>query len=351
MTLISCKYRNSTACLLSLLILLPLIQPSAIGNDIVLNLRSHQDIYVLHEPLHFIGELRNDAEQLVMLNSMEGLSDENMTYLFLEIITPSGEKQERRTCFSLRRSITNIEYKGEPLWPGETFGIDIFPNHTYSIREEDRMKGGWTFPVVGEYKVRLVYEVDDRMKHLWKPPGNRLYSNQMTIRIIEPTPAQEEILAAYWKDAVSLGQAWDGKLMFGFDADELNRVLQKYPTDPFIKYPIFALLNMESGMLHPDLVNVIPHAQYLMSHFPDFRPGQVRRVYAGALIASERQSEGLNVLKEALTIEPRLKDNLDIMMLKVGTEKGSRAAFWQWNSDRMDRERKAPDKDKEPKKE
>jgi len=39
------------------------------------------------------------------------------------------------------------------------------------------------------------------------------------------------------------------------------------------------------------------------------------------------------------------------MKLKVGAEKGSAAAFQQWVSDRMDRERKAPDKDKEPKKE
>ena len=81
--------------------------------------------------------------------------------------------------------------------------------------------------------------------------------------------------------------------MYGFDAKELNRVLEKYPTEPFIKYPIFALLNMESPMAHSDLANATTHAQYLMSHFPDFRPGQVRRAYAAALIGSGRQAEGL----------------------------------------------------------
>jgi len=345
------KYWRSIAGLASLLILLPLVQLGAAEGDVSLTLRSYQDVYVLHEPLQFMGELRNNSDQLVLLNSMEGLSDENMRDLFLEIITPNGEKQERRTCFSYVHYFTNAEYKGQPLWPGETFGIDIFPNHTYPITYSRGDNGGWTFPEVGEYRVRLVYEVEDFMMYLWKPPGNRLYSNQITIRVIEPSPAQKEILAAYWKDSVSDGEAWDGKLMYGFDAKELNRVLQKYPTEPFVKYAIFALLNLESPMNHPDLANATDHAQYLMSHFPDFRPGPVRRAYAAALIASGQEAEGLKVLDEAITIEPRLKDNFNIMMLKVGTERGGKAGFWQWKREREDRGREAPDKGKEPKKE
>jgi hypothetical protein len=193
-----------TICALTLASALPTVHVHAADGEVALKLRSYQDVYVLHEPLQFIGELINNSDQLVRLNSMEGLADENMMYLFLEIITPNGEKQERRTCFSFVDYFTNVEYKGEPLWPGEMFGIDIFPNSTSSI--EDVTKGGWTFPEVGEYKVRLAYEVEDAMEYLWKPPGNRLYSNQITIRVIEPSPAQKEILAAYWKGSISNGR-------------------------------------------------------------------------------------------------------------------------------------------------
>lgn len=336
-----------TICALTLASALPIVHGHAADGEVALKLRSYQDVYVLHEPVQFIGELKNNSDEIVRLHSMESLADENMSYLFLEIITPEGEKQERRTCFMLVDYFAFPEYKGEPLLPGETFGFDIFPNHTNSIG--NILKGGWTFPEVGEYKVRLAYEVEDAMEYLWKPPGNRLYSNQITIRIVEPTPAQKEILAAYWKDSVSDGMTWDGKLMSGFDVRELNRVVQKYPNEPFIKYPLFALLNTET--LVPDLSHAAPHAQYLMSHFPDFRPGQVRRTYAAALIESGRQAEGLKVLDEALTLEPRLKDNFDFMMMKVGTEKGSEAAFWRWVREREKREKPAPDKDKEPKRE
>jgi hypothetical protein len=315
------------------LLLLPL-QHLGATDFVTLNLRSHQDVYVLHEPVQFMGELKNSSGEIVRLQSMRDLADENMRYLFLEIITSEGEKQERRTCFGFIDYVAFPEYKGEPLLPGESYDFDIFPNHTYSIRQEDMMKGGWTFPEAGEYKVRLVYEVESFREHLWKPPGNRLYSNQITIRVVEPMPAQKEILAAYWKDSVSGGMTWDGKFMSGFDVKELNRVVQKYPNDAFIKYPLFALLNTESSMAVPDLSQVAPHAKYLMSHFPDFRPGPVRRLYAAALIESGRQKEGLKVLDEALAIDPRLKDNFDIMMLKVGTERGSERAFWQWVRER-----------------
>lgn len=306
----------------------------AVENGMALTLRSSQDVYVLHEPLHLRGELANRSNEAIRVYGIEYFSNENMPCLFLEIITPDGLKQERRTFFYHADYLKFAEYRGEPLEPGQQLGFDLFPNHTYPIHDVFAEGGGWSFPSPGDYKVRLVYVVEELRRILWKPPANRLYSNQITIRVISPSPAQREILEAYWK-GTNDGMAWDGKLMWGFDRAGLERVLQKYPDEPFTNYILFALLNTESVLARPDLPNAEVHARSLMSRFPDFRPGQVRRAYAAALIGSGQKAEGLEVLDEALRLEPHLRDNVDVMRLKITAEAGSEKAFRSWEKNRM----------------
>ena len=303
---------------------------------VVLTLRSPQDVYVLHEPLQLKGELANRSGSSIRIYGIDYFCDENMPCLFLEIVTPDGQKQERRAFFYHADYVKFAEYAGEPLEAGGQLIFDLFPNQTFPIHDVFAKGGGWTFPSPGDYTVRLVYVVEEFRERLWKPPANRLYSNQITIHITSPTPAQKEILDAYWK-GTNNGMAWDGKLMYGFDRDALLRVLQKYPDEPFTKYILFALLNTESMLASPDLPNAQVHAHSLMSRYPDFRPGHVRRAYAAALIGSGEEAAGLEILNEALRIEPHLKDNVDVMKLKITTEGGGEKAYRRWEKSRMER--------------
>jgi|GEM_PF-4423446 len=314
--------------------------------QVTLKLASYANSHVLHEPLELRGELVNDSDQTIRIYGMEMFSNENMPCLFLEITTPDGRQQQRRTCFSLPTVVKSATYIGEPLEPGARFGFKIYPSGTYFI--DNINEGGWTFPVPGEYGVRLVYEVEEFRERLWKPVGNRLYSNQIKLRITIPLSAEKEILDSYWKDVVPYGEAWDGKRMWGFDVPELQRVLGKYPNEPMIKYIHFALLNQASGAVRADLPNAKTHAELLMSRFPDFRSGLVRSACGAALIANGRKAEGLRVLEDALRVDPLLVNNESFMNLKITTEEGSDKAFWLWQD-----KRKAGvvDEGREPKKE
>lgn len=327
--------RNITAWIFSMILVLFATQGIVAEGQVTLTLTSYADSYVLHEPLELRGELVNDSDQTIRIYGMEQFSDENMPCLFLEITTPDGRQQQRRTCFSLVSVVKSATYLGDPLGPGERFGFKIYPSETYFI--DNLNEGGWTFPVAGEYRVRLVYEVEEFRERLWKPVANRLYSNQIKLRITIPSSAEKEILDSYWKHVVPYGEAWDGKRMWGFDIPELKRVLEKYSNEPMIKYIHFALLNEASGAVGADLPNAKTHAELLMSRFPDFRSGLVRSAYGTALIASERKAEGLKMWEDALRVDPLLENNVQFMQLKIGTEKGSDKAFWRWLYRRKDR--------------
>lgn len=328
------RRRSCAGVLLALLITLPSPGVGASDDGIVLTARSYQDTYVLHEPVQLTGELANNSDRAIRIYGIEKFSDENMPCLFMEIVTPDGRTQERRTHFYCVNLARSESYMGEPLKPGERRGFDIYPNHAYSIYDF-AVDGGWTFPSPGDYRVRLVYEVEAFRKNLWKPPGNRLYSNQITIRVIEPSPAQKEILSAYWKGS-NRGMRWDAKLMYGLNEAELHGMLQKYPAEPFIKYIHFALMHVALGQEHPDPTSAGMHARYLMSRAPDFRPGLVRWTYADVLIACGRKDEGIELMQEALEVEPRLVDNFDFMESKITAETGDSRAIWLWKKSRME---------------
>jgi hypothetical protein len=338
MNLISCMSWRSAVWLISPLLLLWSNALEASENEVTLTLRSCQYVYVLQEPLMITGELVNGSSQQIRIYGIEKFSDPNMPCLFLEIITPSGRKQERKNFFWEDMHAKGETYMGEPLNPGERFAFDIFPNALCSIYDIV-VDSGWAFPSPGEYKVRLVYEVEEFRIRLWKPPGNRLYSNQITIRVVEPYPAQKEILDAYWAEP---GQGygfvcrWDGEQgMAAYEVNRMKGVLDKYPQEPFIKYIHYALLHQAMNYSPPALSSARSHAEYLMNRFPSFRPGRVRRAYAAALIECGQKAEGLRLLEEALRLEPHLKDDHGFMSLMIRTERGENA-YWPWRSHRND---------------
>lgn len=62
----------------------------AADGEVTLTPRSCQDVYVLYKPVQFIGELKNSSGEIVRLQSIRDLANENVRYLFLEIVTPEG---------------------------------------------------------------------------------------------------------------------------------------------------------------------------------------------------------------------------------------------------------------------
>lgn len=336
------RFRLLAALSIQLIILL-LAQSAFTEGNVTLVFTSYQREYILHEPVHFTGALINNSDHTVNIYHMEKF-DENMECTFLEIQSPDGSKTKRRSSYGTSLELLSPKYLGQMLKPGNTFTFDIFPNRSQLLTYPH--KGGWTFPEPGTYKVRLAYIVEEFRENLWKPEGNVLYSNQITLRIKSPSPIEREILDAYW-DGVSVD--WDGTNMSGFNTPELQIVLGKYPNEPLIKYVHFALLNASYTIDGPDFQMASMHFEHLVINYPNFRPGQIRRRYAGMLIhGGGRREEGLRILEEALSLKPGLKDDYRLMKLKINTEAGNGSAFWKW---RRTKSQKIPNLDKEMDKE
>jgi len=312
--------------LIILLIIIALIanHSECASNSVTLLLKSYQEEYVLHEPLHFSGTLINNTGSNIHIGGMEKFN-ENMELLYLVIEYEDGSITKRRTCYYYETVLRSPYYEGQSLKTGESYSFDIYPNRTYSIL--NMKERNWTFPKPGIYLVTLAYAVDDFWQVLWKPEGDALYSNQITINIVPPTTPEKEILDTYWNDLI---KDWDGKHLYYFDRALINNMIAKHSSEPLIKYMYYALLHNAYTYDGIDYQLADINAQHLMNNYPDFRKGQIRRMYAEYMIHSGRMNEALNMLNEALIIMPTLKDDYYFMKTKINLEAGDSSAFYKW---------------------
>lgn len=296
-------------------------------------LESVKSEYVIREPLKFIAIFENNSKDEVRLMPIEWLDTNDMDYMYFEIITPSGEKQFRYLQFQGWIGLINYEkFPGEPLMPGETREIFLYPNASSDYEPETGKEGAFhniTFPVQGEYRVKVVYSIPKIFKKIWRAEGG-LKSNEISLIFRNPTDIEKEILDAYWEKGGARISFGDNDVGNVFDASSLERVIAKYPDHPMTKYAIFALgLEMRSHR-HLDLRKSLDVFQKLQQKHPDFRYEEVQRFRASNYLRLGEKRKAVDICYEALASRPALKDHYKFMVTKILAEHGGEGLHrWQ----------------------
>lgn len=210
-----------------------------VADELVLELESVKSQYVLREPVKFCVTFKNISQSEIRIPHYDELEGE-MEYIHMDVKYPDGSRGQRVIKYSHDIGIINRNYGGVPFSGGRSFSLCYYPNQsmgfgakTFSYLWHER---GPTFPVVGEYRIKFVYQAPETFKRLYRPS---IESNEITISIIEPTIEEREIFDAYWAGgSISYGDYSAGNQ---YDRDALIGVMEKYPDNPMIKYAMFGL--------------------------------------------------------------------------------------------------------------
>jgi hypothetical protein len=121
-----------------------------------------------------------------------------MYYVSMEIQTPEGRHETRRTQWLQRSIVLFPGYIGEPLEPGDAVLMVFYPNFSQleaTGGDDQNLDRHVTFPKTGRYFVRLVYSVPKFSRYL---ETDEVRSNQVELTFRAPDLAEVEILAAVW---------------------------------------------------------------------------------------------------------------------------------------------------------
>jgi hypothetical protein len=227
---------------LLLLVLFGILIYSVFGSEAVANgaldlsLRSVKDSYVLKEPVKFTAVLTNVSNTEARIMEVGELTP-NMEYMYFEIEYPSGRVDCRRFRFMEVEMIPNPEYTGEPLPPGQSVYIILYPNVSEVIRSSSvEQSGGQTFNEAGTYKVRLVYSIPKVWDNL--SPNRVVVSNSIEINFREADQIESEILDACWVGGggwFSVGEGCPGSFPEEYESN-LRDVIERYPDHPMNDY-------------------------------------------------------------------------------------------------------------------
>ncbi|UCF05645.1 MAG: hypothetical protein JSV33_01000 [bacterium] len=300
------------------------IHAVCLGKDVVLRLESIQDEYVIREPIKLIATFVNESKEEIRLAGSYYF-DMNMKHMFFEVTNPGGETVHRRFQYYSTIGIINDEYRGEPLAPGESREMFLYPNATFVFNvDTSRMSGDCevTFSEPGEYRVRLVYVVPEVFHHLWKKEGG-LYSDPLTIRFRHPTQEEREILDAYWYEGGFQITYGDNNPSCNFNASELVRVIEKYPDNPMIRYANFGLaLALLSENTNNSLLEAASVLDMLRSDYPGFRAEEVGQHLGTSFFRMNQKEKAIETFSDILRARPALKDHHLFMVNKIVAEYG-----------------------------
>ena len=302
---------------------------------------SAKNEYVIREPVKFVVKLENHSDEVLRIVNVSSF-DMNMEFMELEVTYPNGERRYRKGHISFVSRLFYPMWLGEQIFPGETIITFLYPNVTYAVDH----RGDWleeTFPVAGEYRLRVVYTVPEVYYELWKGPGGKAYSNEITVVFREPDPVQREILDAYWLKGgynVSMG---DDSQMFEFDRLALANVAAKYPDQPFVKYALFALArdltHIWPGNVRPaEVEQGIAILLALKRDHPDFRADEIGIHVSKAYLDLQKYPEARASYAEVLAERPWLKDHDTFMMGKIRADTNEQpGAVTKWRKQRITR--------------
>lgn len=314
------------------------IGQSASAKTLKLEIDFSQASYAIREPIRITARLTNVSRELQHIIEVGRLTTD-MEFMYLRIVTPTGEPQYRAFRFTSSTEFFNPNYVGEPLKPGETIELFLYPNVSGFILHPEQPEppepGGITFPVPGEYEVQLVYFVPAVLKKLHDETGTEIYSDPVTVSFRLADAIEREILDACWES----GGGWIsmGDNTLGGRANDvlLKAEIDKYPDHAFTKYAMILFIRSKTTGPNPENEEALAMVDDLMKRYTDFRIEEVRQLKATNLRYLHRWEESLEVLEEAIEINPLLRTNYQFMWQKVTTQYGTHKAVRQWKANRL----------------
>ena len=250
----------------------------------------------------------------------------NMEFMYFEIEYPSGKVDHRRFRFMETTIIINPEYTGEPLLPGQSVYIMLYPNVSEvlssSSAEHSEIQ---TFNEVGTCKVRLVYSVPKVYDKL--SPNRLVASNQIEINFRKADRTESEILDACWLDGggwFSIGEGCPGP--FAKDSESaLRSVIVRYSDHPMTDY---ARLLLASALISytsnghdrriAEGLEVLDELDRLLGQADSgrsasFRATERAMIRGYGLCSLGEEEEAMIVYKNALQKMPQLRTNSHFM--------------------------------------
>ena len=243
------------------------------SEDLELRLESEYTEYVYREPVKFCLEFNNVSNSSIYLPHYASFEGE-MKFIYMDISYPDGSRQLRAVRHVFEYGVPIPAYKGMEFKSGDKFQVCYYPNQslgydptTLSYTADINTH---TFYQIGEYKIKFAYMIPEIYQNIYSA-GHPIYSNEMVIRVTAPSIEEIEILNAYWIGGdISFG---DNSAANEFNRDELEKVVNKYPDNPMIKYAMFGLA-IEIGCSRDrtrDMQSALALGDELIVKYPNFR--------------------------------------------------------------------------------
>jgi hypothetical protein len=288
---------------------------------------------VVGELLKFYVILANSSSDTIRVVDIYD-RDMDMKFMRMEIVTPEGKTEYRKTRYAYIFSAVNPRsYRGEPVAPGDSVQVLLYPNWSYELLNQEGRPGQSrrTFPTGGAYTVRICYGVPANFARLW---SGDLWSNAIELRFREPSAEEKEILGPLWTAGSYALCRGDNVLGPPYNEAGLELVIAQYDGHPLSKYAYFALAkSLVTLQRTPDPTRYergVALFRTLMESYPDFRYEEVRNLLAFGLDRLGRRNEAVRLMNATLRDRPGLDDNLVFMSGKIFLETQSHEDMHNW---------------------
>lgn len=294
-----------------------------------LNLSFSKTTYLLKEPVKLTAVLKNVSDDPVRVVEVSQLTLTDTEFLYLEIETPRGVVERRQTHNRIDRSYP----KGEPLEPGDSITIILYPSLTVPIDRDATGYTGLTFSQPGSYRVVLVYMVGDN-QGLRPEPTGELRSNEVRLTIRAPDDVESEILDSLWQWCHS--SLWDGETGFSpcEDVDSLRSLIDAYPDHdliPYLRY-FYAMTKMWTHKF--GLSKAVDELSRLMEQHPTFRPQETRLLSGVMYRRLKKQDEAFAVMSSLFAQYPNLRSSYPFMWRQLILQYDDTRAISIWQENR-----------------
>ena len=237
-----------------------------------LNIRMDHTEYVQGEPFKIVYSLKNTSTEVI--NVEENFEDASGVVGFT-MQAESGKFISLHSCLLLNYRPSN-DYWGLSLAPGDSI-IDIL----YPIFSDDKYinyipdADHLMIADPGDYVIRAVYQVADRMTNLWT---GRLTSNDIHIHIYKTSDADFSAMSQFLSGSRSRWNKCMESLIpyrsYSKEA-EYNKYFAIAKTYPNTVYGKYSNYYIGLYLIHRDPLRAVAIFKELISQYPEFRPEEI----------------------------------------------------------------------------